>query len=292
MSDKKAPPTFIVYLNGARMNPELEGRIKKIAITEKIDHITIVKMEFADAIPHVADNEELTPGSEIKIEMGYLDETDELFNGEITGMKIALQKGSASTCTITAKNHLHRLARIKKSRFYVDMTDTDIIKQIADEACLGADVDEVGTEHAFVTQTNQSDFDFIMELAERFNCQVWSEEKKLFFKQNQGNKSEDVVLEQDKTLITFHATRQTESLITEATVVSWDVDKQEAISGTVTAGDIGGNGPQLVQDSFGDRVNVVTNRAAIDNNAAEKLAKDILVRNAREFVRATGESEG
>ena len=295
---KTLVPTFIIHVNGSRLAAEKEADVKDITITEKIDAPSSFAITVSDIKREWADSDEFAEGSKIKITLGYKDEVEELMNGEITTISPVFKKGADNVLIIQGENYLHRLVRAKKTRSFTEMTDTDIIKQIADEAELSGDIEDVGSEHLFTMQKDQTDYDYLMEMAGKYDCKVWGQDEKLFFKKLEKDSGEDIVVEWGKTLLEFYPCLDTRGLITDVEVRGWDDKKSEAIIGTAAYNDItlkigeDDLGASIVKDNFGDTKRIFVDQSIIDQKGADQDALDIITNNSMKYIMASGRCEG
>ena len=295
---KTLVPTFIIHLNGSRLSAEKEADVKNITIIEKVDAPSSFSLRVSDMNREWADSNDLTVGAEIKITLGYKDEVEELFNGEITKLSPEFKQNSDGVLIINGSNHLHRLLRAKKTRSFTEMTDSDIIKEIASDSGLKDDIEDVGSEHLFTMQRNQTDYDYLMTMTNKYNCKAWAKDKTLFFKKLEKNSGEDIVVEWGKTLLEFYPVIDTINLMTESEVRGWDNEKAEVIIGNSTIDDItikvGGDdlGAKMVKDNFGEMKNLSVDENIIDQKNADKAALDIITKNSMGYIMSSGKSEG
>ena len=296
-NEEKLVPSFLIYINGSRLAVEKEADIKEITVINKLDAPSSFSITVSDMKKKWMDNNDNMPGSEVKISLGYKDKLEEIFKGEITAISPMFRLRSDTILVIKGHDQLHRLTRAKKSRsFSGNKKDSDIIKEIAGDAGLSSDIDNIGAAHLFTMQRNQTDYDYIMDIANRYNCKVWVKDKKLYFKKLQENSGEDVVLEWGKTLIEFNPNLDTTKLISEAEVRGWDKDKAEAVVGTKKVSNItlkiGGNklGGAVVEEKFGAAKMIHIDENIKDKSSADQAALDILTENSMNYITASGKT--
>ena len=291
-------PTFIIYINGSRMTAEQEADVKEIIIVEKDDAPSSFIIKMSDMIRQWTDSNDLSGGSEIRIMIGYKDAIEELMNGEIIEVCPSYRMNSDDEVIIKGYNHLHRLIAGEKTHSFTDMTGSDIIKQIAEEVGLGVSVEDIGKEYSFTMQSDQNDYDYLMSMARKHNCKMWSKDGILYFKRIEENIAEDVVIEWGKTLLEFYPRSRLTGLVTQVEVRGWDINSGEAIVGTASLDDItlkiGGEtlGQRIVQENFGDRKIIFIDEDVVDQNSADKAALDIITKNSMKYIAGSGKSQG
>lgn len=104
-------------------------------------------------------------GASVRLAMG--DPATTVFEGEITG--IEEQYGDAAPAlTLLLQDRLHHLARHRQNRSYEDLSPDDVIRSIAADAGLEAEVDVSGLTASW-HQINESDLAFLLRLCTRFD---------------------------------------------------------------------------------------------------------------------------
>jgi phage protein D len=277
-------PSFLVHINNTRISAEREAEIKEIVINDRINAPSSFRIIAADPENLWREKDEYYIGSKIKISLGYKDDMEELFSGDITALSCAYKRGEAVEITITGYNPLHKLKRFKRYQAFTEKKVKDIVTELADGASLSADAENLSYEHPFTVQNEMSDFEYLLALAERYDCFFSVKDTTLSFKRLKKNSSENLTLEYGKTLLEFRPIVETSRIISEVEVHAWNPAKHEAITGKAKYGDIDAQGGKVVNDSLGGGKAAFTDAYALDQNGADQLAKDILARNTREYV--------
>ncbi|WP_018527181.1 phage late control D family protein [Alkalispirochaeta alkalica] len=294
---EKLVPYFIVYINGTRLAIEQEASVKQVLVTDRIDAPSVCHIVMSDADRLWADSSEFSEGQQVSVHLGTKDDIEEVFNGEITGLRAQYTRNTDDTTVIVCHDVLHRLKRFRKTATFADMADADIVQEILDRHGLEGDCDGLGTHYAYTTQQNSSDFDLVMEIAARHGCLVRAQGTCIRIKPI-VDESTDVIVEWEKTLLDFSAQMDTTRQWTDVAVHSWNADSGEGVLGEARAEDIshrvgdGSLGGELVRESFGACQTVVVDPRVQDTVEAERLAMDILTRNSFELISGSGSCEG
>ncbi|MCP4134559.1 MAG: phage late control D family protein [bacterium] len=295
---EETTPDFAIYLNGTKLAQEQHVAVKSIVIIEIIDAPSIFMIRMADDSDRtLTDSTDWAEGTEVKIEIGYKDNISEIITGEITAIMPDFVKNSDSAVTFKGNSFLHRLDRGKKSQSFSEMTDGDIIKQLADTAEIEHDVADIGVEKPFTLQRDMTDMDYIMSLAQSYSCRVWAEGKKMFVQPAGSNSDGDVVLEWGKTLLDFSPRLTCRKLIDEVEVRG-SKNPHEMLTGTATCADItfkiGDNtlGGEIAKDSFGTAKAIFIDPNIKDQNAADKAALEYITENSMRYMKASGKCSG
>lgn len=169
------------------------------------------------------------PGNEMEIQMGYSNSAtlDTVFKGIITRHAVSAPEKGQSRLIIEAKDKAVQLTLSRKTQFYTNDTDQNIIRQIAQAIGLQSDVPDMPFKHPQMVQYDALDWDFIAMRAEANGKLVSTDDGVLkiinptiaaeaHFKAEFGNNLFEVEAEMD-------ARRQLKKVITQA----WDYTKQE-----------------------------------------------------------------
>ena len=72
-----------------------------------------------------------------------------------------------------AEDRFQDLRMVRRSRTFEDVSDRDVIEQIAGEHGLTTDVDLDGPTYRVLAQVNQSDLAFLRERARAVDAELW-----------------------------------------------------------------------------------------------------------------------
>jgi len=290
-------PTFIVYINGTRLGVDHEASVRQILIRDQLDAPSTCRLVLSDMDRKWADSSDFDVAQSVSVMLGFKDAVEEVFCGEITGCELILKKQADATVILNCSDKMHRLYRVRKHRVFNEMTDGDILAEIAGEYGLSVDADDLAGEHPVRVQEEITDYEFLRRMAGEYHYRFWLTEDTLFLKEETGG-DEDVVLEWGKTLLDFSGSLETESLITKVEVVGWDNMSGEGFSGIADKGVVtdrvgpGDLGIALVSDYFGERRMVVKDHGVKDQQSAEERAAAILSGRTFAFMKARAVCEG
>src|SRR5262249_20187977 len=120
-------------------------------------------------------------GKEVEVKIGYVGKLEKLIRGDIVSLEPIWPQGSKPFITVRGYDRAHRLRRGRKTRTFLQQRVSDIVSQLASEEGLAADVDDTKQVHDYLLQNNQSNIDFIHELARRVYYEVEAHETQLRF---------------------------------------------------------------------------------------------------------------
>jgi uncharacterized protein involved in type VI secretion and phage assembly len=96
-----------------------------------------------------------------------------LFKGRITALEAGFPEGSPPVLTALAEDRLQDLRMTRRTRTFADMSDADVIGQIASDHGLSPSVNASGPTHKVLAQVAQSDLAFVRARARALGVEVW-----------------------------------------------------------------------------------------------------------------------
>lgn len=217
-----------------------------------------------------------------------------LIKGEITALEPDFSEGTQATLLVRGYDRSHRLHRGTHSRAYQQVTDSDLVRRIAQQVGLQAVVDETGEVYDHVLQYNQTYMEFLAERARRIGYELFIEDKTIYFRQPSQN-DQPLELEWGRQLRRFNPRLSLVEQVDEVVVRAWNPTTRQVITGQATQGKAE---PQLAQDQNGATLastalnsnasRVVVNRAVRNPKEATTLAQAICDELSGAFIEAEG----
>jgi phage protein D len=155
----------------------------------------------------------------------------ELIDGEITAIETHFSENSQAPIIIRGYDKLHRLHRGQYNRSFQNMTDSDIVKKIAEEVGIRDVVlDNSGEPHDYLFQQNQTNMQFLRERASRIGFELFSQDGKLFFRKPKAG--QEIALKWLKNLNSFRVRVTSAEQVKAVEVRAWDYGEKRAIVAT------------------------------------------------------------
>lgn len=115
--------------------------------------------------------------------------TEKLIVGEVTSIEAVCEDLVIHT-VVRGYEKAHRLQRARRTRTYVDMTDSDIAEKVAKDAGLTiGTVDSTCASHTHISQVAQTDWEFLKQRAREIGFEVGVTQGQFFFRKASGNTS-------------------------------------------------------------------------------------------------------
>src|SRR5712692_7841007 len=246
MPENKLLAHFYLKLGGSDAPEDLMQDLGNVEVDDSLHIPDMFTIQVRD--PHLkwADSPLLKIGQEVEIlAMSAGKEHSDpkrLLVGEITTVEPDYPYGSAPVVMLRGYDRAHRLHRGKKTRSFVQMTDSDIVTKIAREYGLKPEVDDTTEVYPYILENNQTDFEFIVERARRIGFSFLVDDQSLLFKKPGSLPSDTVELEYGVTLRQFRPRMTTASQFKEVIVKGWDPVNKRDIVGHAGASTPGGGG--------------------------------------------------
>jgi phage protein D len=294
----KLVPVFIVYLDGTRISAEMESSVKEIEVKSRLDFASSFTLKMSDPGRKWTDHDAFREGTELKIMLGYKDAVEEVITGEITGIMPGYRRNADDELVIKGNTMLHRLDRGRKTRAFANRSDREIVEQIASECGIKAEAGDLAQMNLFEIQRNQTDYEYLKNMALRFNCRIEYNNGVMKFAPFEGGIGDDVILEWGKTLLEFYPEMDSTRLVSRVEVYGWDDKKKKQVCGKANFSDIktftgkGVPGNLHASDNFGTLCQVFTDNRIKDPQGAEKRAAALITENSMTYVTAKGKCQG
>ncbi|HEY6411505.1 MAG TPA: hypothetical protein VIY29_28950, partial [Ktedonobacteraceae bacterium] len=194
------------------------------------------------------------------------------------------------------------LRMTRRTRTFEDVSDEDVINQIAQEHSLTTDVNLNGPTYKALAQVNLSDLAFMRERARSINAELWVEDKKLFARSRTDRASavgDPIDLAYGVNLLSFSVRADLAHQCTELGVGGWDVAAKEAIEETSEESAISAelksgetSGGSILQRAFSERKERVVHTLPLAAEEARAIARARYRERARRFVTGSGVADG
>jgi phage protein D len=252
------------------------------------------------------DGSEVDFGREIQVSLGAAADPRTVFSGRISAIETELREGVEPQLLLFAEDALMDLRLMHRCKTWEDATDADIVRFIAAEHGLTAEVDADGPTHAVVQQWNQSDLAFLRERARLLQAEIWLEGSALHFATRERRPAPEITLVNGNEeggvaankLLQLNARADLAHQRSEVHVGGYDVAARESIDETAAAdvarAEAGGGrlGAELLGQAFSSFKGHRLREVPLSGATATAWARAELLRRARGFVRIHGQTNG
>jgi len=237
-------------------------------------------------------------GKSLSIQVGEADTAASIFEGRISGLEGRYPQDRSPELLILAEDRLQDLRMTRRTRTFEDVSDRDVIEQVARQHNLRTDLDVDGPTYRVLAQVNQSDLAFLRERVRSIDAELWIEGDTLHAQSRARRESSEVTMTYGQALHEFSVTADLAGQRTELGISGWDVQAKEGLEEQVGADAIqseldgGLSGSELLQSAFGSRVERIVHAVPWSAEEAQAVATASFRNMARRFVRGRALCEG
>ncbi|MDY6892237.1 MAG: hypothetical protein SVO26_00775, partial [Chloroflexota bacterium] len=196
-----------VYLkfDGTDANEQIMDALVSAEIDDSLTLPDMFAIHLRDPNMEWMDADTFSVGARVELSSRSGESEVKLLTGEITAIEPRLNRDlGGGTVVLRGYDKSHRLNRGKKSKTYQNVKDSDMATSIAGKYGLGSKVDSTQQVYDHVYQDNQTDWEFLIERAQRIGFCVFVKESKLHFVQTPSGETPPA-LEWNEDLIEFNA---------------------------------------------------------------------------------------
>lgn len=173
-------------------------------------------------------------GKKIVVDLGYI-KTESIFTGYISAISVVFGEEAASInieCTDVKGLMMNNQSNEQRTEKTLgDVVSNILSNQAYNSFYTSTVVDKVDTPERKIEVSGESDFDYLVRLANRINYEFFVLQGKVFFRKPMPYKSPVIELEWGYNLLGFERRDSLEGQVLELEVRSADVDKGKMISG-------------------------------------------------------------
>jgi len=199
---------------------------------------------------------------------------------------------------VEAEDRLVELRLTSRTRAFAQVSEADLVRTIAQEHGLSADVSLPASLHDKVLQVNESDLAFLRTRVERLDGALWLDGDVVHAAGRDGASGVAVALSHGKNLREVHVSGNAVEQASEVAVTGWNASSKEAIEAIAMENSIAGeldglrSGPAVRVQAFGPRRERVFLAGSEGAPQAQAMAEAAFRRRARRFVTGRGVAEG
>ena len=245
------------------------------------------------------DNDMFETGKEVVIKIGYLSKLTTMILGLISSVRPTFPASGVPQIEISGYDLSQEMMKSKKPNSWPEMTDSDVVKDIASTYSLKtSNIEDTKTKHPKIIKDKESDYHFIKKLADRNGFEFFVREKKIHFRIPQNDMKEIATLKWGESLNTFSPELNVANQVSEIEIRHWDPKTKKEIVANAKRGDEHGrdsgkkSGGDLVEKIAKGPVIKVIRTPVNSKEEAGKIAKAALDKLAEGLIKGSGECIG
>jgi phage protein D len=282
---------------GGNEDIDLSAGLLRMQLRETIQGLTRAELRFGNWGPKNGaigflyfDRKKLDFGKSIQVKF----DDDLLFEGKVSAMEADFGEGHPPELAILLEDRFQDLRMTRRTRTFVDQTDSDVIQKIAQDYGLQTDVDIDGPQHKLLAQVNQSDLAFMRERARAVDAELWIDGGKLLAKPRTKRNGSTLKLKFGADLREFTVVADLAAQRSSVQVTGWSVADKKAITHgadeQTIQGELNGDssGASILDSAFGKRKESVAHTVPLTDDDAKSQAETYYRMAARRFVVGNG----
>ncbi len=229
-------------------------------------------------------------GKQFKIKFG----SDTVFDGKVTALEANFPEGSPPQINVLAEDRFQDLRMTRRTRTFTNVTDSDVISQIASEHGLSPNVNVSGPTYKVLAQINQSDLAFLRERARSIDAELWMEGNTLNAQSHSDRNNGTLKMTYRNELKAFTVIADLAGQRTSISVCGWDVAGKSQLhyeaTDSVISGELnnGISGASILTSAFGERKEAIVHTIPINSQDVRTEAEAFFRMSARRFVAGRG----
>ncbi len=290
-----------------QVRAELARDLQRLQVEEDVHGMKRLQASFVAIGPKHGERDEqlnwldgsvLDFGKALEVALGPSDARETMFDGKVSALELAMDQGRTAEVMVFAEDRLMDLRMTRRFKTYENVSDGDLVQQIASEHGLLPSADVQGPTWPVIQQWNQSDLAFLRERARRLAAEVWVADGALHVATRDRRNGNQLTLIQGSTLVQARLRADLAHQRSKVVVGGFDDQEQDAINeeaaASVVAGEAQGHthGPQVLERAFGERVSYRVREVPLQDAQATAIAKAALLARARRFVGVSGIADG
>jgi phage protein D/phage baseplate assembly protein gpV len=166
-----ALPEVTLSVQGAALPAEVMRSLEKVRVALRLSQPAQCELTFSDSAlsSSLGIDARLAPGAEISLTAGAtaMAATNALFDGQVTAVEYVHGPSNRQELRVRAYDKLHRLRKRQTVRSFTQVSLATIAEQLCADLGVSVHAMEPGPEYQWLIQHRQSDWQFLLQLAER-----------------------------------------------------------------------------------------------------------------------------
>lgn len=216
-------------------NEELDStcQVLGISVEKELNRIPWAKIVLLDGDPALQDfvisNEELfVPGKEIEIKAGYHSDEETIFKGIVIRHNLQI-RGDRAQLVVECKDEAVKLTVGRKSKYFYESNDSDILDEIIGEYGLDTDIELTNVEHPEMVQYRLTDWDFCVTRAQANGKVCVVDDGTVAIKAPDIEQDESLTLTYGDNILDFDAEIDARNQFSSVASYGWDIANQDVI---------------------------------------------------------------
>ena len=231
-------PSYTILIDGTAIQDTY--LVLSISVTKAINSINEAKVVLLDGNTaggkfEASESDDFVPGKKIEISLGYHSTNETVFKGIITAQSIKVRSRInrlVSQLTLQCMDEAVKLTVGRKSKYFKEKKDSEIISAILTEAGVTKKIDDTTYAYKKMVQYDCTDWDFILSRADVNGFLVICNDGTLEVTAPVLDGTADLAVTYDTDVIDFVASLDSQYQVDSVSSTSWDGTTLQVTTGT------------------------------------------------------------
>lgn len=220
--------TLKILIEGSELSHAYS--VMNIVVEKEINRIPTARIILLDGNPssqefELSNQDLFLPGKEIEIKAGYHSDEETIFKGIVIKHSLKI-RASQSFLMVECKDKAVKLTIGRKSKYFYDNKDSDILEEIIGAYGVDKDVEATTVQHKELVQYNVSDWDFCVIRAQANGKVLVVDDGKISVKKPDANQKEVETVSFGATMLDFDAEMDARNQFQKVTSYGWNAADQ------------------------------------------------------------------
>jgi uncharacterized protein involved in type VI secretion and phage assembly len=296
-----------IEIGGRAVSGHVETLLEQVVVDHHQHLPDMFAITFQDPARDVINQLSVNIGSTVTIKMTPPGGTPEtLIKGEVTGFEAEYDASRLRTI-LRGYDLSHRLHRGRNTQTYKNVTDSDIVRQVVNNASVPVgNIASTSVTYDHISQANQSDWDFIKSRAREIGYEMGMEDGQFYFRQpvqasgapkpgDYQSHTDPLQLVFGDDLIEFRPRVTSAEQVTTVKVRGWDPDGKQVVIGSATTSTVAASlrdDPNTLAGKFGGPTFTAVDRPLPTQPMVDGVASAIAEIISGSFAEADGVARG
>jgi len=229
--------SFTILVDGQKIKDVYQ--VFRIEVTKQVNKIPTARFFVIDGSPEeetfpISEAGDFVPGKAVEIKAGYKDADATLFKGVIIKHGIKVGPDKNAFLVISCYDTAVKMTVGRKSAYYLNQKDSDVIGTLIGNAGLGKSVEATAQQHKEIVQYYSTDWDFVVTRAEVNGQIVVVDDGTVTVGAPQVAGTPALVVGYGESLQEVEAEIDARTQLPSVTAGAWDLASQQVVNGTST----------------------------------------------------------
>ena len=293
----------VVRVNNREID-RVNGLLQAMDLKEQEDGMSALELRFSNIASLESagvdfafeDETVLKLGDQLTVYAGDEQAPTEIFRGAVSAFEAEFSENGPPVLTALAEDTLQKARMMRRTKTWEDTTLAAIVREIADNLGLTAQVTGLDQDIGVQVQMNESDLAFLRRLLERNDGDVQVVGDELHAAPRAEVRRGTATLTMHSQLRRVAVLADLAHQVSEITVTGWDAQQGREIigrsSGHHRGPGQGRTGKDLLEETFGTRSHQISHLLTATAAEADALAEAAFDERQRRFATVTGTAEG